>query len=310
MVPLTSGFRRSAKSHNTEISVLADWMEASALFSSEARISGAEMVDTLVSEEIYDSQDFCWEAVDNGLAELRRRSKLNPGFSLSVVSRRVDRVVPTWKDAPAHAFLLLLTLAQRYDKWRKVMPIDYLKQGELFEELTKESLANQLPDWVISPTGWSRANPTTLPQLVAQIAGELGEVQGNVGEWTDPAAKEAGLDLLCYRPFADAQVGIPLLMLQCASGDWNQPGKIKTPDLELWIKLVQFASKPKKAFATHFSFSKKEFRMVAGKVDGILLDRYRLLGHKPESDWVSTRLRKGLLAWVGRRATKLGNLSA
>jgi hypothetical protein len=265
-------------------------------------------VDLLVGEEIYADQGFCWEAVEDGLKEVGRRSKLGLPFALSVSGRHIDRTISSWREASVHSFLLLLTLAQRYDNWQKAMPIDYNVQGELFEEVTRESLASQLPDWVIHPTGWSKAHPTKLPELVSEIASRLGEMKGEVKAWTDPEAKEAGLDLLCYRPFPDGNVGIPLLMLQCASGHWDEPGKVHSPDINIWTKLVVFASRPKRAFATHFSFLKDEFRKISGRVDGVLLDRYRLLGTKPEKDWVSVGLKSRLLQWLEPRVSKFSEL--
>jgi len=310
VIPLTRGFRRSIEEQNIATNLLADWMEGCALFGEERRLSGSALVGFLVEEEIYDDQDFCWQAIDDGLNELRRRSKLNSGFSLSVSDRHIDRLVPSWQEVPVHSFLLLLTLAQRYDKWTKVMPIDYTLQGHLFEDVTRESLTFQLPDWTIHPTGWTQTHHSMLSTLVADIAGRLGELQGDVRAWTPPAAKDAGLDLLCYRPFPDGHVGVPLLMIQCASGDWNEPGKIKTPDIDIWTKIVTFASTPKRAFATHFCFLRDEFRQVAGMVNGVLLDRYRLLGTKAEHEWASAPLRKKLREWVGARVAKLSELSS
>ena len=310
MIPLTRGFKPSVNKHNIEIDVLADWIEACALFQEDSRLSGSELVDFLKDSEIYVKQDFCWEAIDEALREVRRRSKFSVPFSLSVSDRHIDRSVATWRDAPVHCFLLLLTLAQRYDKWTKVMPIDYNLQGELFEEVTRESLTSQLPDWVIRATGWTKTHPTKLSDLVSEIAGSLGEVQGELKEWTDPEAKEAGLDLLCYRPFPDGYVGVPLLMLQCASGDWKEPGKVKTPDIDIWTKIVVFASRPKRAFATHFSFLKGQFRKVSGKVDGVLLDRYRILSPQAEGKWLSPQLRGRLLQWLDVRVSKISDLAS
>jgi hypothetical protein len=305
MIPLTRGFKRSINAHNIELDVLSDWMEASALFVDRPQLPVSEMVDFLIQEEIYDEQSFCWERIDEGLAELRRRTRLGPAFPIRIVERRIERLVGTWQEVPAHSFLLLLTLAQRYDKWADVMPIDYNLQGELFEQLTTESLRSQFPDWVIHPTGWTRTHPTKLSELVTEIAGRLGELQGEVSLWTDPEAKEAGLDLLCYRPFPDGFVGVPLLMLQCASGNWKVPGKLKTPDIDIWNKIIIFASEPKRAFATHFSFLKDEFRKVAGRVEGVLLDRYRIVTYKEERDWVSPQLKEKLKEWVEARIVKI-----
>jgi hypothetical protein len=309
MIPITKGFLRSVTKHNIEPYILADWIEACALFGEDRRLAGSVFVDVLVEEEIYAEQGFCWGGVDEGLGELRRRTRLNQGFPLSVTGRRVERLVNDWREVPVHCFLLLLTLAKRYDNWTDMMPVNYNVQGDLFEDVTRESLTSQFPDWVIYPTGWNRTQPTALPDLVADIAGRLGELQGNVKVWTNPEAKEAGLDLLCYRPFPDGRVGVPLLLLQCASGDWKEPGKVKTPDIDIWAKIITFASRPKRAFATHFAFSQHEFHRVCGLVDGVLFDRYRLLGHRAEQEWASEELRERLRGWVEPRLTTLLELA-
>ena len=311
MIPLpTTGFQRSIKAPNVELDALADWMEASALLEQDGVVHGAELVDILVEGEIYAKQDFCWEMFNNALRELRRRSRLGPACPFRIVRRRVERVGANWREVPAHLFLLLLTLSHRYDKWNDVMPINYNLQGDLFERLTKESFEYQFPDWLVRRTGWKRAQPTKLAEVVEEIAGLLGELQGEVIDWAEPEAHEAGLDLLCYRPFSDSRVGIPVLMLQCASGSWREPGKLKTPDLEVWTKVVQFASKPKKAFATPFCFQESQFRKITNLVNGILLDRYRLLVFKkPESEWLSGGLREELLGWVEERLAKLQELA-
>lgn len=305
MIPITKGFQRSVKVHNVELDVLSDWLEASVLFGETGRLPMSEVVDFLVQEEIYNDQTFCWGRIDEGLTEIKRRAKLGPAFPIQVGVRRIDRMVTSWEEAPAHCFLLLLTLAQRYDKWKHVMPVDYNTQGELFERLTLESLKAQLPDWTIRSTGWSKTQPTKLGELVTQIAGELGELQGEVKVWTDPEAKEAGLDLLCYRPFPDGYVGVPLLMLQCASGHWDEPGKLKTPDLDIWTKIIIFASTPKRAFATPFCFLRDDFKKIVGRVDGILLDRYRLVAARDERQWVSESLKGELRAWISARVGKI-----
>lgn len=306
MIPVTKGFRRSITVHNVDLDILSDWMEASALFGDARQLPTSEMVDILIQEAVYDEQSFCWSRIEDGLVEIRRRSRLGPSFPIRVTGHRMERVFETWEETPAHSFLLMLTLAQRYDNWALVMPIDYQLQGELFERLTTESLRAQFPDWTIQPTGWSKTHATQLGSLVAQIAGDLGEVQGDLAAWTEPEAKEAGLDILCYRHFPDGNVGLPMLMLQCASGQWDVPGKLKTPDLDMWVKIIVFASRPKRAFATPFAFLRNDFRKIVAKVDGVLLDRYRIVSCKDEREWVSEELKRDLRAWV---ADRIGRLS-
>ena len=69
---------------------MADWIEAGALFNEEKKLACSSLVDILIQEEIYVDQGFCWDGVDEGLRELRRRTALNSGFPLSISGRRFD----------------------------------------------------------------------------------------------------------------------------------------------------------------------------------------------------------------------------
>ena len=140
---------------------------------------------------------------------------------------------------------------------------------------------------------------------VAFIGTVLGEVVGDVDRWTKASANDAGLDLMLYRPFSDGRTGLPVFMFQCASGgDWE--GKLHTPNLRVWTKAIQFPSDPKKAFATPFAFVDSEFRKSANLVDGLLLDRLRLLtpGYN-DADWVSTKLSQRIVKWLRPRVKEL-----
>ncbi len=121
-----------------------------------------------------------------------------------------------------------------------------------------ESARKLLPGWQVRPTGWSPNRTCTIRHIAEEVALRLGEALGDVELWADEAAKESGLDLLCYRPFADGRVGVPVYLMQCASGrNWRE--KLHEPDLRLWTKIVQFASAPKKAFSTPFALSDHDF---------------------------------------------------
>src|SRR5205823_3869050 len=100
-----------------------------------------------------------------------------------------------------------------------------------------------------------------------------------------------GLDLLCYRPYDDGRVGVPVFLVQCASGqDWES--KLDTPKLKIWAKIVDFASTPKKAFAMPFTLEDWDFTRKCNDNDGMLMDRYRLLAAgRARPNWISSRLR-------------------
>lgn len=301
----TRGISRSVDAHNVKLDVLCDWIEASVLFV-DGELSPINVVDTLTEEYIYAKQDMASRMVGDAWAELRRRqSCLGDGTSFTITTDRITRRRRSWKDTPAHSFCVLLSLAKWYSDWARQFGKDYTEQGELFEELTKQSLEAQFLGWQMHLTGWSRTRTHRLTEVVEMVANRLGESKGNIERWNKPTAKEAGLDLLCYRPFPDNRVGIPVYLMQCASGgDWA--GKLHTPSLKIWTDMVKFIAKPKRAFATPFAFLDDDFVRNCQLVGGMLLDRYRLLSavnHK--KNWLSNELKKRLIAWSAPRISKL-----
>jgi len=303
----TIGISRSVKVHNVELDVLCDWMESSVLFE-EQELSETDVIDVLLEEHYYDDSDMASEIVSSAWTELRRRqSWISEGSPFSIASQRISRMC-TWRQAPAHSFCLLLSLSKWYRSWAQQFGSDYTEQGELFEKLTRESLVQQFGDWQIVMTGWSRARRTQLKDVVRSIANKLGESVGNISRWTSESANDAGLDLICYRPFSDERVGIPVYLLQCASGaDWKD--KLHTPQLEIWKRLIEFTAEPKKAFATPFALQDDDFIRSCNLVNGMLIDRYRILAAADyKKNWVSSGLRKRLVAWSKCRIARLPRL--
>jgi len=305
----TIGVSRSVHVHKVDLDIFCDWIESSLLFEDD-EISSTDIADTLVEENIYNDYDMASEIVSSAWTELRRRqSWISQGTPFSIGGYRISRILE-WREVPGHSFCLLLSLSKWYRSWAQQFGTDYTEQGELFEELTKESLETQFSDWQIYRTGWSRTHTDNLGTIVQEVATRLAESVGDIGQWTSPRAKDAGLDLLCYRPFPDRRVGIPVYLMQCASGgDWDE--KLRIPDLKIWTKIVVFTAFPKKAFATPFAFLDHDFIRNCNIVDGMVLDRYRLLAAaKTNEQWVSAPLRKRLVTWMEPRVSSLPGFEA
>ncbi|MFQ5915203.1 MAG: hypothetical protein ACE5JS_18690 [Nitrospinota bacterium] len=287
-----------------KLDVLCDWIEASVLFD-EDELSVADIVDALCEENIYKKQELAFEMVGNAWTELRRRSSwIRAGFPLTLRSSRISRRV-SWEDVAPHSFCLLLCLAKWYRSWAREFGSDYTEQGEIFEELTKESLSRQFSGWQIHRTGWSKTNLKKLSEVVRFVAEKLGEPMGHIRRWTKPDANEAGLDLLCYRPFRDERVGVPVYLMQCASGG-NWKDKLHTPNLNLWRQIVQFTTKPTKAFSTPFAFLDDAFIRNCTLIEGMLLDRYRLLAPAMDNAaWISMPLKERIIDWAAPRVSAL-----
>lgn len=291
--------------HNVELDILCDWIEGSVLFD-EVDISTIDVIDILMSEGIYEDGDLASDIVTKAWNHLKRRlSWIGAGNPFHFI-RRTMQTVSSWKENPAYSFCVLLSLSKCYDDWStKLSTGGYGKQGQLFELLTKASMEHQFLDWEIHQTGWSVATPVKLSDVVNEVAERLGEEKGNIKPWENPRGNDAGLDLFCYRPFPDGRVGIPVYLVQCASGkNWFR--KLYEPDLKVWTKMVLFAATPKTAFAIPFALLDDEFKERCNRVDGMLLDRYRLLAAANHNkEWVSDFLREEIIDWMCPRVQTL-----
>jgi hypothetical protein len=306
----TRGFSKSTTKHNVNLYALCDWIEGSLLFwESCESISQIRVADTLVDNERYDDQRFALQGVKEAWYELRRGSQSIGGNGATVVDKRRLVRRGRWRDYPGQSFCVLLSLAPLYDWWVGEFGSDYTEQGDLFELLAKESFEAQFDHWTVYQTGWTRTNTQGFRRIVEQVADRLGERIGNLDLWDKPQAKEQGLDLLCYRTFPDGRAGIPVYMMQCASGRYWQP-KMDTPNLKIWRNAIIFGNEPVKAFAMPFVISRDEFCRNHTRIGGLLLDRYRLLGaSRFGGSWISEDLAERIIAWAEPRVGRLLEIS-
>ena len=125
------GMLRSINHHNITLEFLCDWIEGSILFDeTEDSFSVMDVVDVLISENIYDEQDFAKEIVVDAWNELERRINcIDSGMSFTVVFPHVERT-GSWEDTSAHSFCVLLSLARCYKRWWAcISGGDYNEQG-------------------------------------------------------------------------------------------------------------------------------------------------------------------------------------
>jgi len=287
------------------LSTFCDWLEATALFQRGTTLSYPDIVDLLMEDDLCDSQTEGWRVIGDCTTELNRRARLlRGGFPFRLEANRIVRRIP-WRETPAYSFCILLALARALPDWTSSFGKDFTHQGELFEVLSEKALDRLLNGWSVHRTGWSRSRTNHINQVVAAVVKVIGEPAGDVYRWTKATAKEAGLDLLCLRPFQDKRAGVPLYLVQCASGrDWED--KLTTPNTDVWEKLIVFAAKPRRAFCTPFSFLDSEFPMHVNKVQGLLLDRHRLLEPlRSDRAWLSRKFERELISWSKPRVAAL-----
>jgi hypothetical protein len=295
------GFARSA----LDLTALCDWIESSVLFDQET-LSVPLLVDVLREEQLCEDQESAYVIVNDAWAECaRRRSWIDSAWPFDLTQDTIN-LAREWQEAADYTFCLLLSLTIRYRHWAKTCITDYGEQGELFELMTMESLIKQFSDWRFLQTGWSRSRTQSLRDVVQAVASFLGEQEvANIYRWTKTTAKDAGLDIVCQRPFRDGRVSVPVYLIQCASGsDFEQ--KLKMPDLATWKKIVDFVVEPRKGFATPYAFADDDFVRYASRVEGMLLERYRILAAGCNSpNWLSDALHNRLVAWSQTRISLL-----
>lgn len=300
------GMSRSVGQHNTDLNALCDWIEASALFSAD-EISKSDVADILVENGVYNSQDFASERIDDAWSVLNHRfAFLHNPYGMSVSANRIQRERP-WTELPSYGFCLSVSCRTLYPRWSATLGNDYTQQGELFERISLESLTRTLPGWTVRRVGWSPSNPQRLRATIDSIVNDIFEVQSSeIDLHVDANANELGMDLLAFYSFQDRQASIPLIMAQCASGqNWTE--KRKTPDFDIWRKVISFNSNPVRAFFMPFAFADdRSFRRESTLVSGIFFERYRILGALVRSGVaLPADLNRALIEWVSPKIETL-----
>ena len=300
-----TGFQPSPTRHNVKLDILVDWLEGSVAFVDED-LSQNDVVDALIENEVYSDQDCALTQVSDAWEERDRRAGVVfDGAPFEVTGRRINRKC-SWNENPAYSFCLLLSLHVLFKTWAKDFGSDYTVQGDLFERLTVECL-DQL-GWTTYRTGWTPGNAKKIKQVVADVSDHLRESEqpGAVDKWIGPLANEEGLDVVCSDPFNDGWGGRPLFFFQCASGA-NWIDKLHTPHLGTWQKVIDFTTNPQRGFSIPFALLEHKFRKSALRVNGMFLDRFRLLSPSVEGDigWTSKPLAQDILRWMRPRVKKL-----
>ena len=303
-----SGIRPySAQSgHQCDLDIFSDWLEGSLLFGVEEVLSISDIKDVLSDEHIYDDQDKASELLSDVWGVItRRNAALGDSYPIKTNGLKLTRRF-AWQDCPAYSFCLLLSYSDRYRKWRKSFGRNFTEQGRLFEDVTAEALAHEMSDWKAYPTGWSRTRTNKIEKNIECIRSMLGEKQGRLDSIPDlKQMKDAGLDLVLWRPFPGGRTGVPLYLVQCASGaNWEK--KRNEPEIDLWRTMIDFAARPKKALAIPYAISEDEHWISCRRMNGMLLDRLRLLsgGHR-QAEWISAEISSRIVAWMKPRVSGL-----
>lgn len=251
---------------------LADYIELCVAFD-QPRVSQSDVQETLLDFQVAPTDDRAAEMTQSAFAQLRRRQAWAGSLCpFAVDGLHVSRT-KEWATTPAYALCLAHTAAYYYPDWAASFR-EYGKGAQLFEEAVSISL--EACGWEPEVVGWSADNPVRLPAIVERVASRVGDPIGRVEAWTAATAKDAGLDVLAVRHFADRRNARPVMLVQCATGqNWDE--KLHTPDLRIWTKIVDWSGDPVKAFATPFALSDIAIKRVGNRVNGPVLDRFRVL---------------------------------
>lgn len=271
------GIYPSVTKHNCDYNLVSDWIEGCLLFGKDSKLSKSDVVDILTEEGIYRKQDFadeficdCWNRIE------KRHNDFGTKNIFEISPKRIIRIKP-WEEYSAYSFFLAISL-KTYYKIKISSPSNFInQQGETFEEISIESLRLLFPEWFVMHIGRTQNNTTKFDQLLKNISDNLKvSIRNTAIQHYSTHQNEAKLDILMARRFFDGYCNIPIVLIQCASGE-NWKGKRQEPNVETWNAFLDLNSYPMKGLAIPFSLDTKQFIEHSTYIKGILLDRMRLL---------------------------------
>ena len=255
---------------------LADWLEADLLFREQGLVSSDVVAALQTYQPFAGDQNTGYEVASLGWRELRRRKRWGgtvEGLSIGANMLEVDI---DWKECLIWSFFVLLSIQRISPAWAKEHA-DYPTQGELFEQVVEAVCPAIFPGWHFYRTGWSPSDTKDIPAIVDELRSRIFAAgHPDPQRWLEKESKDGGLDIVCYRPFADEREALPVYFLQCASGrNWRT--KVATPSADLWQKVLDAAVRPSTGIAAPFVVGSDELPMAALRGQTIILDRLRML---------------------------------
>jgi len=278
-----------------EIIELTDWIEATMVAEQRNKISRSRLRRYFRNMMIVDENDLEIH-LELIFQEINRRKQITQNYypfseeGSGTQFRSDEETLP-------YIFLLLLTMSEplRSEKRQGEVEIllDMLVLDALSQYLSGESKGVRF--------GWPRSgdHPPSFPQAIEWLAGQLGLPVGKGEKRLE--RKDAGVDVVVWRPFRDEREGYVTILAQCTVAfDWAP--KAKDIIIDLWRGYIDFGKDPIICIAIPFvipqPFAKwDELRRTVHFV----LDRLRIcelignseLKYKNEiTDWISTELEK------------------
>lgn len=299
------GFSVSTTSHNCNLGAFCDWIEGSLFFGNTTALSKADIIDVLVENQIYADNDFAYEFLADVWGILLQRSEAIGKCPYEIKDKRLE-FKKSWRNHPAFGFCLVLSLTNWYSRWRETWSPGSNEQGALFEEITQHALQAIMPYWGIIPITQKLSGNNSFRNRVEKTAEILGILPGDLDGILTGKEKDGGLDLLCSFSSNDGRPEVPILLVQCASGN-NWEHKLDEASPNYWRQLIPFASTPQKALSIPFVVTdRREFRTKTSRLEGWLLDRIRILSAgRYKTNWLPKHLQKRLCEWIAPRLKTL-----
>lgn len=282
-----TGYGSPARPTGRRVELFADWIEAHVV-AREGPVAKPELVDLLDNAGMVLDNDDGWQLVNDAFARCRSRMRnMGQSYPFVVAGSEIDEA----HEALPYRFCLLASLPEQLQVLRSTYPTAF---RDLFEEVTAEALKRLFPSWEVVQTGWSTIAAEGRGSVIQMIADRVRARTHDPRVF--PHANDAQVDIAAFRPFRDSRAGYPVLLGQCATGvnDWRD--KAIRPNLDRWIKAVQFSATPQRLFAVPFSLDDETFYEASFECSGLLLDRNRICENMPSlpadlharvSDWLT-----------------------
>ncbi len=281
---------------------LADWIEATVLFSRAAKGTAANSDLFRLLQERHDS-DVAEAYLEDARSVIRLRSSiLGENYPLSLHGNTIS-LNRTWREAYSYSFLLILSLSHHYSSLRMTQGRARVP-SELFEFLVSKAInnygsANSIRFGSVRrppvPSGFRGA----LEYIATAAHEHLGSSYGSGGR-----EKDDGLDVIGWIPFGDQEAGQVVFLIQCAIGnDWK--GKLSTLMGRKWDHHVLWHVTPVRGFALPIHHPRTFEWTKNSHEAGILFDRLRLVLLLGKTIPIEAEIRERTLKWSQKAIANL-----
>jgi hypothetical protein len=259
---------------------LADWLELTAILSSDGNASRGDLERTLRRASLSEMRDDL--AVEQKLLEVFEEIEQRWKAAASAYPFEVDygtlQTKSTWHQFPAYAFCLCLSY----------FGSPTLQPRKLFELVSGAAAKAFVYGNAVDFGSPRHVLSAAFPDAVSQLCALIGEGDRYAGLPT-LGQKDAKLDLVAWRDFPDRNPSKLLMLGQCASGsDWE--GKIRELNPRAffanWTRETPASPLISSLFIPH-RIERKKWKSIARNSDGIVFDRCRIayLAHGANFDF-------------------------